>query len=76
MSFWMVFGVFFWCFPKFAKNAAPHENAVNSSEIVGPAAAKTSKIQYEIGSNTRSKTASKFSRFLQVSGYHFLPLLG
>ena len=42
--FGSVFGVFFWCFPKFAKNAAPHESSVNSNKIVVRAAAKTTKI--------------------------------
>ena len=54
------FDIFFWYFPNFAKNAAPHESVVNSNEIVGRAAAKTSNTRYEIVSEIRSKTQSIF----------------
>ena len=35
--------VFFGTFPDFAKNGAPHGNAVNSSQIEGPAPGKSRK---------------------------------
>ena len=70
------FGVIFWYFPNSAKNATHHENAVNSSQIVGRAAMETSKIRYKIGSKTRSKTASQFLCIFKGFGDPFWRLLG
>ena len=74
--FWSFFCIFFWYFANFAKNATHHENAVNSSQIVGRAAMETSKIRYKIGSKTRSKTASQFRCFFKGFGGPFWRLLG
>ena len=70
------FGVISWNFPNFAKNATHHENAVNSSQIVGRAAMETRTIRYKIGLKTRSKTASQFRCFFKGFGGPFWKLFG
>ena len=60
--------VFFWYFSNFAKNATPHENAVNSSQIVGRAAMETKKFDAKSDKKIDRKPHRNFDDFLKVVG--------
>ena len=72
MHFWCHFGcyweVFLSTFPVFVKNGAPHGNAINSSEIEGPAPQKSKKKVQKLKKKRQENEGEQNNGFLDDFG--------